>query len=139
MKSFLLIYISYAKCFISFGLLLNGKVHKCDLETIRQAHRCIRKAGCFMKKSENLKDAYKQGKILTVYEMFIYETFREIFIRLQSITPLNFRKEVKNQNRYFTRRSSKRLRHITSCGTGTKRKSLTDTLRKGFTCLNISF
>ena len=33
----------------------------------------------FKKKSESVKDVYKQRKILAVYKMFVQQIFREIF------------------------------------------------------------
>ena len=80
------------------------------------------KSNVFQKKFDSLRDVYQQTKILTIYEMFKNEIFREIIIQLRSKSPQDFRHEIDNRNLNETRRSVKGLLPITYSRTVTKSK-----------------
>ena len=85
----------------------------------------------FSIKIDSLRNVYQQTKILTIYELFINEIFREIIVQLRSKSSLDFRDEMDNRNMYETRRSVKGLLPITYSRTVTNSKSLknaTDTI-----------
>ena len=82
------------------------------MNSIDQAQRRFLRA-IFSKKFDSLRDVYQQTKILTVYEMYIFEVFREIISQLQSKTPLTIRDEMDNRNMYEIRRSVKGFLPIT--------------------------
>ena len=82
---------------------------------------------------DSLRDVYQQTKILTIYEMFVNEVFREFINQLRSKSPLDFRDEMDNRNLYET--SVRGLLPITYSRTVTKSESLKKTLRKGYNWL----
>ena len=128
-------YDSYAETIIRYGLLSYGSAHKSDLENIDQSQRRILRAFFSKRKFDNLRDDYQQTKILTIYEMFDNEVFREIINQLRSKYPLDFRDNRNNRYIYETRRSVKGLLPITYSRTVTKSKSLKNTQWIGYNWL----
>ena len=78
-KCLLNFYESYAKSVITYGLLVYGSARKSNLEEIEMAQRRIIRAIFFPKKY-----------VLTVFELYVNETFCEVFPQIQSESPVTF-------------------------------------------------
>ena len=105
------LYNSCPGTIICYGLIICGTAHKTNLESNDRAQRGIIRTIVSKSKFDRLGDVYKQTKTLTIYEMCIREIFCEIINQLRSKSPLDFRHEMENRNRYNIRRCEKNTNH----------------------------
>ena len=91
-KCLLTFYESYAKSVSTYGLLFYGSACKSNLEEIEMAQRRIIRAIFFRKMYENLQDNFIRKQILTVFELYVNENFREVFSQSRSESPVTLLK-----------------------------------------------
>ena len=99
-------YTSYVKSVIPHGILVYGNTYKTHLKEIHKFQKSIMRTIYFKKKSEPVREIMKQ-KNLNVYEIFLYELFKELFQILGRQKRDELLKTEKITNRRVTRSSSK--------------------------------
>ena len=133
-KCLLNFYSSFAKSVITYGLLVYGSAAKTNLEKIENAQRRILRAIFYKNKYESLGQIFEKNCILTVFELYVMELFREVFKQLKSESPL-FSLDRIDVCHYNTRRKEKGLLPLTFCRTVTRAKSVDNRLRKAYNWL----
>ena len=129
-KCLLTFYESYAKSVITYGLLVYGSACKSKIEEIEMAQRRIIRAIFFRKKYDSIKDIFERKQILTVFELYVNEIFREVFYQLRSESPVIFLNKG-FVNKYDTRSARKGHLQTSYCRTVAKSKSIQNVLTKG--------
>ena len=81
---------SFAKSILTYGLLLYGSANKTDIQRLENCPRRIIRGVVFKRKIDSLRNIYERHNLLTVFEMYIYEVFKELLKQLKSVSPLKF-------------------------------------------------
>ena len=94
------------------------------------AQRRIIRAIFFRKKYDSIKDIFERKQILTVFELYVNEIFREVFYQLRSESPVIFLNKG-FVNKYDTRSARKGHLQTSYCRKVAKSKSIQNVLTKG--------
>ena len=86
----LMIYNSYAKSLINYGIIAYGATAKTNLSKIEMAQRRINRAIFFKKKMDSITDVLREKGISTACELYFAELLKELFRQLWSEAPIPF-------------------------------------------------
>ena len=133
-KCLLNFYNAFAKSVITYGLLVYGSAAKTNLKKIENAQRRILRAIFFKNKYESVGPIFEKNSVLTVFELYAMEVFREVFKQIKLESPLCFRDGI-GLCQYDTRRKEKGLLPLTYSRTVTRAKSVDNRLKKAYNWL----
>ena len=86
-------YSSLSQSVITYGLLVYGSAAKTKLRKIESAERSKLRAIFLKDKYDSVGLIFEKNDILTVFELYGMEVFREFFKQLKSESPLCFKME----------------------------------------------
>ena len=124
-KFFLMFYTSHAKSIISYGLLVYGCTSKHQLTHILHNAECYEHF--FERKYDSMTCLMKTNGISNMYELYLFEVFKELFEELRAQSPLYVIADTVTLPQFSTRFRDKSFRTTEIDGTKMKERSVRNT------------
>ena len=124
-------YNACARYVFCYGLLVYGSSTRTNFEIIEMAQRRIIRAHFFRRKFDSLQNILPETELSTVFDVFILDVFREIFIQLRLNETTKFSKYIVDSKHQKTQGSKKGLLR-----TGNSLQSNKKEIKISWTCPN---
>ena len=103
----LLFYESYAKSLITYGLIVYGCTTNRNLNDIFNSQKRIFRAIFFKRKFDSVQSIMSKFKLFNIFELYISEIFREVFLQLADKSVHKFLNKKELLDRRVTRNTTK--------------------------------